>query len=738
MTFERLWAHFRSTDEVLADLSERATGWLMPGTVVVGTLLYAATHLMRLETQVQTLGFGLALLGALSMAVSLRNERAARWVLVLAWLAATLAVPLVAPAEATLALLLLPVVLAALLLEPAGATLLAAVITLALMLSPIGTPLARLVTLLLVWGATLLSWALSRHLVNIQSNAWRTYRDFREQLESARDQRLQLKETQADLVQATVEMTRLADRLAEMRRVAEDARRVKEEFVANVSHELRTPLNMIVGFVENILNAPQSYGGQVPPLLLADLQVVHRNSQHLSSLIDDILDLSQIEAGRWALVKEHVPISNVIETATSAVRPLFRGKGLKLELDLAEDLPRVFCDRTRIRGVIINLLSNAGRFTEQGGVTVEARRESSDVVIAVIDTGPGIAEDDLQRLFRPFEQLDSSLRRKHGGSGLGLSISKAFVELHGGRMTVESILGVGTRFVFHLPVHPPGELKGDYRRWFQDHVGAPERHHQPQSLIGPLRPRYVVLDPHQELQRMLHRYVDEVELVSVSSLDAAVIEMGAHPAQALLVNATGDSALWDRLYRGTALPYGTPAITCAFPPVQGLTANMGVSDHLVKPVSSERLLSALERLDLPGKTVLVVDDEPDALRLFHRMLTTADRGYQVVRATDGEEAIRAIEREPPDVVLLDLVMPQMDGFAFLEWRNDHPLAGDIPVLVTSAQDPAGQPIVSKAISLVRGGGLSVSQVLAGIEALVKIAGGARREDGSGSGGVSHD
>jgi len=180
----------------------------------------------------------------------------------------------------------------------------------------------------------------------------------------------------AGLGVAAILINRLADGL---RQEAEEARRAKEQFVANVSHELRTPLNMIIGFSEMILNAPQTYGaspsgGRLPPALLADLAVSLRNAQHLASLIDDVLDLSQIEAGQMALVRARVALPEVIEEALVAVRPLFESKGLSLRADLENGLPEVSGDRTRIREVLLNLLSNAGRFTEQGRVTVAARR----------------------------------------------------------------------------------------------------------------------------------------------------------------------------------------------------------------------------------------------------------------------------------------------------------------------------------------------------------------------------
>ena len=218
------------------------------------------------------------------------------------------------------------------------------------------------------------------------------------------------------------------------------------------SHELRTPLNMIIAYAELITQSPHLYSRRLPSTLLADMNVILRNSQHLSRLVDDVLDLSQIETGRMALSKEWTTITEIIDAATEAVSPLFQTKGLQLEVETADDLPDIYCDKTRIRQVLINLLSNAGRFTEQGGVKVRAWLDDTQFMLSVADTGPGIGTEDQQRLFEPFQQLDASIRRKHGGSGLGLNISKHFIEMHEGRIWLESALGVGTTFTVSLPL----------------------------------------------------------------------------------------------------------------------------------------------------------------------------------------------------------------------------------------------------------------------------------------------
>jgi len=451
------------------------------------------------------------------------------------------------------------------------------------------------------------------------------------------------------------------------------------------------------------------------------LAVILRNSQHLSSLIDDVLDLSQIEAGRVALTRERVVLADIVESAATAVRPLFASKGLYLETDLDPALPPVLCDRTRIGAVLLNLLSNAGRFTEQGGVRVRMWREGGMAVVSVADSGPGIAEQDKERLFQPFQQVDGSVRRRYGGSGLGLAISKGFVELHGGQMWLESAPGLGTTLFFRLPIDPPPSIESGPARWISPHwefERAPRRSSAPAPMV---RPRFVVLEETgHSLQHLLARFMDNVETTCVSTPEEALEEIARVPAQALLCNSPSVSTALQQLSQITTLPEGTPVIASSILGPAEAASALGAADYLVKPISREALLAALARLQLKGKTILIVDDEPEALRLFQRMLTTARRGYHVLRASDGDEALSILRTRQIDAILLDLVMPGMDGFHLLETRSQDPALAQIPVLITSARDPTGQPIVSSVLAVTRAGGVPVPQFLACIRALSAI------------------
>ncbi len=585
--------------------------------------------------------------------------------------------------------------------------------------------------------AGVLGWTITSPLLTVAEWSMAGFREAQRNLEEAREQRLELIQTEEDLRKANGELARLSDRLRVLQRVAEEARQAKTEFVANVSHELRTPLNMIIGFTEIIARSPQVYGGKLPPALLTDIAAIRRNSQHLANLVNDVLDLSQVEAGRMALTKEWTALPEVIEAAIAAVKAFYDSKGLYLRADVSTDLPQVFCDGTRVREVLINLLSNAGRFTERGGVEVRCHREAAEVVVSVTDTGPGISQQDQKRVFQPFQQLDTSSRRRHGGSGLGLTISKQFVEMHGGRMWVESPadgnqggesrapqLGPGTRISFSLALESP--LADDQptvtaRRTLtpDDEAGFRLRRRTSRAHVAAVAaPRLVVMEKERTLQRLLTRYLPEVEVTQTRDIEEAVQELNRSPAQALVVNASPLEAIPPSALTG--LPYGTPAVSCWVPGEDEAARRLGVVQYLVKPVPAEKLLEAIEALDGDIRTVLVVDDEPDELHLFARMLEADAHDYRILQVTSGQRALDMLRTRHPDVMLLDLVMAGIDGFQVLEEKGRDPSISDIPVIVISSRDPTGDPVVSNTLTVTHGSGLSVRNLLACIQAIGEI------------------
>lgn len=650
------------------------------------------------------------------------DYRVATWALIAGCLMVNLLVVDAGNADYAITLLALPIGLAAVFVGVRAGAGIASICTLLLMLllNERGNPVLRATALTAIWGILGLVWLALRPSIAAIKWSWFSHQRSKDLLEESRDYQAHLKQVLAGLEYANTQLMRLNRLTQSLREEAEDARAVKDQFVANISHELRTPLNMIIGFSEMIVGTPEIYGSNIPPALMADLDIIYRNSQHLSELIDDVLDLSQIEAGQMALTRERAALHEIIGAAVVAVRPLFESKHLYLDTEVPDDLPPIFCDCTRIRQVVLNLLSNSGRFTEHGGVRIRAWQEDTNVVVSVIDTGPGIASEDMDRVFQRFQQLDNTQMKGKGGRGLGLYISMAFIKLHGGKMWLESTKGAGTTFYFRLPIDPPATIEEKVFWPFNPYMTYIEPPHRTPTPAGPVRPRFVVVERGDSLQRLLTRYLDNTEIVPMNSLEEAIHHLSQVPAQALLVNNLFASATLEQLSGPSRLPAGIPAIVCAVPGFHDVVDDLGISGYLVKPVSRVALLAALDRLGSQCRTVLVVDDEPEALRLFRRMLISSSRGYQVLDATDGQQALGTLGRTHPDVVLLDLLMPNMDGFKFLAAKSEEPSLRDIPVVVISARDPTMQPVVSDSLAITQAGGLSARQLLECIQVVSRI------------------
>ncbi len=714
----------------------RLVAWALCAVGVI-LLLGAAVFLDWLHGSI--LGTLLVLTSLATYALLRRTYLAGVWLLVVGCMASELLALHWYPSAGVAALLALPTGMATLFIGGVGglaAALFASGVIVAWRESgvPVLSGAETVAVLVAIWGVMALIWTFAWRVQRTIQWTWENYKQARHLLEEAREQSLELKQIQEDLAQANSQLARLTDRLKAMHQVAEEARRAKEEFVARVSHELRTPLNMIIGFADMIRRAPHVYGTKLPSALLADIATIQRNAQHLASLVDDVLALSQMEAERMTLTKEWASLQEIVETAVLAVRPLFESKGLSLEVEIPAHLPQIFCDSTRIRQVLLNLLSNAGRFTEQGGVKVKVRREDDKVIVSVADTGPGIAPEKLKRVFEPFEQLDSTLRRRYGGSGLGLSISKRFVEMHEGKMWLESEVGKGTTVYFSLPFPMPSYdtslEENAATRWLRSSWEYEVRTRPSKAPEPRLVPRFVLLERGDTLQRLFSRQLgDTVEIVSVRDGEGALHALAQAPAQALIVNDPSLGHMPASAGWLMNLPYDTPMLACWIPGEDEAAERLGVVRYLVKPITCETLLTTLGSLGEQVKTVLLVDDEPEALQLFARMLASAARGYRVLRATNGRQALALLRSRKPDVMLLDLIMPEMNGFEVLQEKSRDPALRSIPVIVISARDPIGEPIVSDTLTVTRKGGLSVGDLLACIRSISQILSPPARPDG---------
>jgi signal transduction histidine kinase/CheY-like chemotaxis protein len=570
-----------------------------------------------------------------------------------------------------------------------------------------------------LWGTVYLMCLFQHAYRTLVNWTWQGYEVARQNLEIARNSRLELKQALEDLALANSHSVRLNELLATARRVAEDARKAKEQFVASVSHELRTPLNMIIGFSEMILESPEVYARRLPAALLADVAAIKRNSQHLASLVDDILALCEVDAGRMQLFQEWASLRDIVAEAIEAVSALYESKGLSLDADIAEDLPAVHCDRTRVRQVILNLLSNAGRFTEQGGARVRASVQDEQLIVSIQDTGPGMDPDSLAHLFEPFQQADQSIRRRYGGTGLGLAISQRFIELHGGTIWLESQVGVGTTAFFSLPLRHSLEATPALTRWFSPHHEYTPRSRRSLAPQTEARPCVVILESGNALQRLIGRHTEDLQAISVPSLSEVAGAVEENSAIAVVINESESTGMVSKRMVWPRTTLDVPVLSCWVPELRDSMAQVGVQDYLVKPVQRADLLESLARVAPRAKSILLVDDDAETRQLFTRMLMSASRGYSILQAASGDAAWALLQERRPDVVLLDLVMANGDGSAFLEARKGDDRARDVPLIVVSAKDPERQPTISPALTITRQDGLSAEDLVRAIRAVTQ-------------------
>jgi len=363
--------------------------------------------------------------------------------------------------------------------------------------------------LLILWFNLFTGLIAFHSLYSALDIAWNYQKYAIQQMMDARDHRGNLMQITKTLNELRQDLERVNTQLSYAREAAEVARRLKAQFAANVSHELRTPINLIVGFTETIVVSPASYGVPLPPVYWADMNTIYRSAKHLQSLINDVLDVSQIEAGQMSVVKEEINPRQVILEATNLVRELIESRGLIFNIQMPDTLPQMSLDRTRIRQVLINLLSNAARFTDYGSITLRTALEESQLCIQVSDTGIGIPAKDLDHVFEEFHQVEGSLSRRRGGSGLGLTLSKQFVALHGGRIWAESngIEGQGSTFTLTLPLIDHSLIQRSERS-----DGQPEN-------SGKF---FVVLDDDPAVLQLFERYTNIHRAVGVKDADEAI------------------------------------------------------------------------------------------------------------------------------------------------------------------------------------------------------------------------
>ena len=480
----------------------------------------------------------------------------------------------------------------------------------------------------------------------------------------------------------------LEDKNEELSRV----NRMKTLFLANVSHELRTPLNSIIGFSE--LLQEKSFG-ELNEKQTQYSKFIHASGTHLLHLINSILDLSKIEAGRMDLAKEKFSVSELIGDAVGSVRPIAHKRNIGIDVKETRASIMITADRSKLKQVMLNLLSNAVKFNiEDGKVIVDwgVKEEPKGMTVGksfyieVTDTGMGIKEEDIKRLFTEFEQLDASITREHGGTGLGLALTKKLVELHGGNIRVESEHGKGCKFIVTVP-QEPGEVE----------VASlnPEPVVFVSNVMEASRPVILVASESDGLNHLLKVYLsgDRYDVIMANDgpelLRKAKEQKPFSIVMGIRLRKMDGWEVLKELKRG-AETRDIPVVIVSATNDKELGFALGAVDYLEKPVDKTRLLQTLGRLSFTTKTksqkmtILAVDDEPQVLALMGDILEK--EGFSVIKASDGKTAVKMIVEQHPDLVILDLMMPGMSGFDVCDRLKEYHEAKDIPIIIFTAKE----------------------------------------------------
>ena len=474
-----------------------------------------------------------------------------------------------------------------------------------------------------------------------------------------------------------IQNARLFHEIEDKRQELEVAGRHKSQFLANMSHELRTPLNAIIGYSEILQEEAVDLGQES---LVPDLKKVEGAGRHLLGLINDILDLSKVEAGRMDIFLEDVDVVPLLDEVRALIVPMAEKNGNALELRLAGDLGTIRTDRTKLKQSLLNILSNASKFTENGRLTLVAERFETDrpmVRFVIADTGIGMTEDQLGRLFQAFSQADASTTKKYGGTGLGLAISRQFCQLLGGDITVTSRPGEGSTFTITLPAR--SDAAAQLKPADAPHIAADANDGSTVLIVDddPAARELLVAS----LKGAGYRFVHAASGAEALNL-ARTIRPDAITLDVMMPKPDG----WDVLSALKADPdlCDIPVIIVTMVPDRGIGLSLGAVDVLTKPVDRARLTALIHRLVRREGPVLVVEDDANTREMMRH--TIEKMGLSVAEAVNGRRAVSWLgEHQPPAMILLDLMMPEMDGFEFLDALGARPEWREIPVVVITAK-----------------------------------------------------
>jgi len=471
--------------------------------------------------------------------------------------------------------------------------------------------------------------------------------------------------------------------LSEARRDAEGANRAKSQFLANMSHELRTPLNAIIGYSEMLQEEAQDAGLES---FVADLTKIHTAGKHLLSLINDVLDLSKIEAGKMDLVLETFDVDEMLAEVVTTIQPLVAKNANSLEVIRDESLGRMHADLVKVRQMLLNLLSNACKFTDQGSITVRVGREvragAEAMTFAVSDSGIGMTPDQVSRLFEAFTQAESSTSRRYGGTGLGLALTRRFAEMMGGSVSVSSEPGRGSTFTMRIPLRVEPS-----RRASQILTAIPDSEPvQGDGSAGTV----LIIDDDADARRLVRTALagEGVRVLEAtdgpSGLELARRERPDAIALDILMPGMDGWEVLQRI-RADAELAEIPVIMLSVLHEQQMALALGATEYLTKPIDRAQLRRIVRRhRHEPGGAVLVVEDDVAVRASFRSGLER--EGWTVVEAENGRRALESLATVTPALILLDLMMPEMDGIEFITALRREPKWRQIPVVVVTAKD----------------------------------------------------
>jgi PAS domain S-box-containing protein len=465
---------------------------------------------------------------------------------------------------------------------------------------------------------------------------------------------------------------------------AEEANRTKSKFLANMSHELRTPLNAVIGITEMLREDAQDLGQHD---FVEPLDRIHRAGNHLLHLINEILDLSKIEAGRLELHLEEVGVAALIHDIATTAEALAAKNHNRFEAHCPDDLGSMHTEPMRIRQILLNLLSNACKFTENGDVSLTAGRDRADggdwFTFTVADTGIGMTAEQMAKVFEEFSQADSSTTRRYGGTGLGLAISRRLCHLMGGDITVNSTPGAGSTFTVRLPAAAPQSIALA--------PCAPAEATVPAARVGRGSGKILVIDDEQTVRDLMRRFLAREGFDVVTAKDGEeglALARRLRPALITLDVLMPGLDGWSVLQALKADPElaEVPVVMLTIVDEKNKGYALGASDYVTKPIDRARLRALLDRFCDPaaGRRALIVEDDEDTRRWLHHALER--EGWEVSETANGKEALESLAKAPVNVILLDLMMPEMDGFEFLAERRKNKALARIPVIVVTAAD----------------------------------------------------